>query len=106
MHQPPKTVVFKRSGLYANATVSLPHFKVVAGEPIELDGKTAERFLGLGVCEVHEEPPDAAPTPPDADTNKNGYLSVAELKAAITKAGKGFTVGAKRAELLAIYKAL
>ena len=98
MIKQPKTVVFHRSGLYANATVSRPHFKVVAGEPIELDGKTAERFLELGVCEIHEEPTDA-------DENKNGYLSVKELKAAITKAGKDIPAGAKRAELLAIYKA-
>lgn len=79
------------------------------GQTIAVHPAALLAHLALGWRETGEAvAPDEATTEPapdtPADTNGNGYLSVAEIRAALDERGIGYNPKAKRPELLALLK--
>ena len=79
------------------------------GQTIAVHPSALLAHLALGWRETGETvaPDEAAPEPaPDtpADTNGNGYMSVAEIRAALDERGIEYDPKARRPELLALLK--
>lgn len=70
--------------------------------PVSPERKAELRAQGFKIIDARFAPPGEIVEPQDPDTNGDGKLSVAEIRAALTAKGVEFDPKAKKAELQAL----